>query len=78
MPLILTFFCILGGSKPLPEFRTDLYRTLLRRMLDGYWHDIAHPSDQQPLDRVACLRTLSNWAWSDALDRVDPVSGIGT
>jgi hypothetical protein len=78
VPLILTFFCILGGSKPLPEFRTDLYRTLLRRMLDGYWHDIAHPSDQQPLDRDACLRTLRDWAWSDARDRVDPVSGVGT
>jgi hypothetical protein len=78
VPLILTFFCILGGSEPLPEFRTDLYRSLLRRMLDGYWHDIAHPRDQQPLDRDACLRTLGDWAWSDAQDQVDRFSGIGT
>jgi hypothetical protein len=78
VPLILTFCCILGGTEPLPEFRSDLYRKLFRCMLDGYWHDIAHPRDQPPLDREACLRTLGDWAWADAQDRVDPVSGVGT
>ena len=74
MPLILAFFCILGGSQPLPEFRSDLYGKVLSRMLDGYWHNIAHPPGQPPLDKEACLRTLRDWAWSGALAQP---SGIG-
>ena len=37
VPLILAFYCIVGGGEPLPEFRRDLYTRVLNRMLTGRW-----------------------------------------
>ena len=33
VPLILAFYCILGGQQPLPEFRHELYKQVINRML---------------------------------------------
>ena len=60
VPLILAFYCIVGGSEPLPDFRRDLYTRVLNRMLTGRWRD---DDDRQP-DADACLQTLRAWAWS--------------
>ena len=72
VPLILAFYCIVGGGEPLPEFRRDLYTRVIRRMLTGRWRG---SDDRQP-DVEACLRTLRVWAWSGASSH--PVSGVGT
>ena len=37
VPLILAFYCIVGGDEPLPDFRRDLYTRVLKRMLTGRW-----------------------------------------
>ena len=63
VPLILAFYCIVGGDGPLPEFRRDLYARVLRRMLTGRWRDGA---DRDP-DVAACLQILRDWAWSGAV-----------
>ena len=72
MPLILAFYCIVGGGEPLPEFRRDLYTKVLNRMLTGRWRG---SGDRQP-DVGTCLQTLRAWAWSGATSH--PVSGVGT
>jgi hypothetical protein len=72
VPLILAFYCIVGGGQPLPEFTRDLYAKVLRRVLTSRWRG---SGDASP-DIDACLRTLRAWAWSAASS--DPVSGIGT
>lgn len=72
VPLILAFYCIVGGSTPLPEFRHDLHTKILKRMLTGRWRG---SRDRQP-DVDACLQALRTWAWSGATSH--PVSGIGT
>ena len=72
VPLILAFYCIVGGSEPLPDFRRDLYTRVLKRMLTGRWRG---SDDPQP-DVDACLQTLRAWAWSGATSH--PVSGVGT
>ena len=71
VPLILAFYCIVGGSEPLPEFQRDLIPKVLKRMLTGRWRD---DHDRQP-DTDACIETLGAWAWSGAIDH--PVSGVG-
>ena len=71
VPLILAFYCIVGGNQLLPDFRRDLYPRVLRRMLTGRWRG----TGTQP-DVETCLRTLRTWAWSGATS--DPVSGVGT
>ena len=71
VPLILAFYCVVGGDQPLPDFRRDLYLRVLRRMLTGRWRG----SGTQP-DVETCLRMLRAWAWSGASS--DPVSGVGT
>ena len=73
MPLILAFYCIVGGTGPLPDFRRDLYTKVLNRMLTGRWRD---DDDRQP-DADACLQTLRAWAWAGAASN-HPVSGVGT
>ena len=73
MPLILAFYCIVGGTGPLPEFRRDLYTKVLNRMLTGRWRD---DDDRQP-DAGTCLQTLRAWAWDGAASN-HPVSGVGT
>ena len=73
VPLILTFFCILGGDQPLPGRRADLYAKVIRRMLTGRWRRSGdHDPDPDP---DACLETLRGWAWSTADS--NPVSGVG-
>ena len=52
VPLILAFYCIVGGTGPLPDFRRDLYTKVLNRMLTGRWRD---DDDRQP-DADACLQ----------------------
>jgi hypothetical protein len=72
VPLILAFYCIVGGTEPLPEFRRDLYTKVLNRMLTGRWRD---DDDRQP-DAGTCRQTLRAWAWDGATSH--PVSGVGT
>jgi hypothetical protein len=72
VPLILAFYCILGGDQPLPDSRHDLYSRVLRRMLTGRWRG----SEVSEPDADICLKTLRDWAWSGAAS--DPVSGMGT
>ena len=74
VPLILAFYCIVGGTGPLPEFRRDLYTKVLNRMLTGRWRD---DDDRQPEDADTCLQTLRAWAWDGAASN-HPVSGVGT
>jgi hypothetical protein len=73
VPLILAFYCIIGGAGSLPGFRHDLYTKVLNRVLTGRWRG---DDDRQP-DADACLQTLRAWAWIGAADN-HPVSGIGT
>ena len=70
VPLILAFYCIVGGDEPLPQFRRDLTAKVLNRMLTGRWRG----SDDHHPDVDACLRTLRAWAWSGAASY--PVSGL--
>ncbi len=72
VPLILAFYCIVGGTGPLPDFRRDLYTKVLNRMLTGRWRD---DDDRRP-DADTCLHTLRAWAWDGATS--NPVSGVGT
>ena len=72
VPLMLAFYCIVGGTGPLPEFRRDLYTKVLNRMLTGRWRG---DEDRQP-DAGTCLQTLRAWAWAGAASH--PVSGVGT
>ena len=72
VPLMLAFYCIVGGTGPLPDFRRDLYTKVLNRMLTGRWRD---DDDRQP-DAGTCLQTLRAWAWDGATSH--PVSGVGT
>ena len=72
VPLILTFYCLIGADEPLPSHRSDLYPKVIRRMLTGRWRD----RRDDDVDVDACLGTLHGWAWSGATS--DPASGIGT
>ena len=72
VPLILAFYCIVGGREPLPEFRRDLYGRVLNRLLTGRWRG---DEDCQP-DVGACLQRLRDWAWPEK-QASHPVSGIG-
>ncbi len=81
VPLILAFYCIVGGNDPLPEFGRDLYSKVLNRMLGSGWRigddssGRRNDEDSEP-DADSCLRTLRAWAWSGATS--DIVSGVGT
>ena len=71
VPLILAFYCIIGGGEPLPDFRCDLYARVLKRILSGR----GRGGDDCRPDAQARLRTLRAWAWSGATS--DPLSGVG-
>jgi hypothetical protein len=71
VPLILAFYCIIGGRQPLPSRRTKLYADVIEHMLIGPWRGRAH---QFP-DSEECLEILRDWAWSAAKN--NPVSGVG-
>ncbi len=72
VPLILAFYCIVGDSGALPEFRRDLYAKVLRRVLTGRWRG---DHDRLP-DAGTCLSTLRTWAWQGVASK-HPVSGVG-
>lgn len=72
VPLILAFYCILGGDQSLPQFRRDLYAKVVNRMLTGRWRG---DEDGRP-DPGTCTLKLRSWAWSGATWH--PVSQIGT
>ena len=76
VPLILAFYCIIGGDKPLPDRQNDVYPLVIRRMLTGRWRG-GHVGNSQKPDLKACLRQLQAWAWSGAASN-HPVSGMGT
>jgi hypothetical protein len=71
VPLILAFYCIVGGGQPLPGSRVALYPKVIRRMLTGLWRG---SGDRDP-DPEACLEILRGWAWSAAAS--NPISGVG-
>jgi hypothetical protein len=76
VPLILAFYCIIGGGQPLPGSRTKVYAAVIQRMLTSRWRGRARLNDRDPHpDTKACLETLRNWAWSAAAPH--PVSGVG-
>jgi hypothetical protein len=70
VPLILAFYCIVGGDRPLPGRRADLYAKVIRRVLTGRWRGTSRDPDPD-----ACLETLRDWAWYAAAS--NPVSGVG-
>jgi hypothetical protein len=71
VPLILAFYCVIGGETRLPDFRRDLYERVLKRILTGLWHS----SDDCQIDEDACLQVLIGWAWTGAAS--DPISAVG-
>ena len=73
VPLLLTFYCILGGNQPLPDRRAELYAQVIRRMLTGRWRGSSNWDPEW--DPAACMDTLRGWAWSAAAS--DPLSGLG-
>jgi hypothetical protein len=72
VPLVLAFYCIVGGREPLPDFRRDLFTKVLNRVLTGRWRG---NEDRRP-DASVCLQALRGWAWLGA-QASHPVSGIG-
>jgi hypothetical protein len=72
VPLILAFYCILGGDQEIPERRADLYRLVIDLLLTGRWRD---REDDQDYDHDECRRLLREWAWSAARD--EECSGVG-
>jgi hypothetical protein len=71
VPLILSFYCIVGGGQPLPSRRAELYAKVIRRMLTGKWRG-SRDGDSDP---DACVETLRDWAWSSAAS--DVISSLG-
>lgn len=45
VPLILAFYCIIGGGGPLPGRRTEVYAKVIERMLTSRWRGRAHSRD---------------------------------
>ena len=74
VPLILAFYCILGGDQQLPYFRRDLYAKVISCMLTGRWRGSRLGSDCTPHVRD-CLDWLRAWAFTGAT--CHPVSDIG-
>lgn len=72
VPLILAFYCLIGGNEPLPDARHDLYGRVLKRMITGRWRG---SDDSQP-DLDACLEALRGWAWAGATNH--SISEVGT
>jgi hypothetical protein len=70
VPLLLAFYCIIGGDQALPETRRELYARVLSRLLTGRWRR----GGDSP-DPVACTEVLRSWAWAGAIS--DPLSEVG-
>jgi lysophospholipid acyltransferase (LPLAT)-like uncharacterized protein len=73
VPLVLAFYCIVGGREPLPDFRRDLYDRVLNRLLTGRWRG---DEDRHP-DVGTCMQMLRAWAWPGP-EAFHPLSGVGT
>ena len=74
VPLILAFYCIIGGDQLLPEFRRELYTKVLNRLFTGIWRGSdAHPPEP---DVRTCLELLRSWSLSGTT--YDRLSGVGT
>jgi hypothetical protein len=73
VPLLLSFYCIIGGDQSLPVRRAELYRRVINRMLTGQWRGSGYRDPEW--DPETCQETLRDWAWSAAASH--PVSGIG-
>jgi hypothetical protein len=73
VPLVLAFYCIVGGREPLPDFRRDLYDRVLSRLLTGRWRG----DEERHPDVGTCIQMLRAWAWPGA-EAFHPVSGVGT
>jgi hypothetical protein len=71
VPLILAFYCILGGQQ-LPESRHELYSQVINRMLHAPWRS----GGGHPPDLNKCRAVLRTWAWKGA-QKNHPVSGVG-
>ena len=71
VPLILAFYCIVGGDQLLPARQVLLYDKVLHRMLTSTWRG----NSNHDLDLDECLATLCDWAWSAAVS--NPVSELG-
>ena len=71
VPLILAFYCILGGQQ-LPESRHELYSQVINRMLHAPWR----PGGGHPPDLDKCRAVLRTWAWKGA-QKNHRVSGVG-
>jgi len=71
VPLLLAFYCIIGGDQPLPARQAELYKRVVKRMLTGRWRG----SGIRDPDPDACLETLRDWAISAADS--NPLSGVG-
>jgi lipopolysaccharide biosynthesis regulator YciM len=71
VPLILAFYCILGGQQ-LPDSRRGLYQQVINRMLHAPWRT----GSGAPPDLDACRAVLRAWAWAGAAQN-HPVSGVG-
>jgi NACHT domain len=74
IPLVLAFYCIIGGQVPLPARTPELYDKVVSRMLTGRWRGSSQPPPEG-VKREACLAILRSWAWQAAKN--DPVSGVG-
>jgi hypothetical protein len=71
VPLILAFYCILGGQQALPEFTHDLYRRVINQMLRAVWRSAGVPLQ----NAKNCREALRTWAWKGAT-RNHSVSGV--
>jgi len=71
VPLILAFYCILGGQQ-LPESRHELYGQVINRMLHAPWR----PGAGHPPDLDKCRAVLRTWAWKGA-QKNHRISGVG-
>ena len=60
VPLILAFYCVLGGDHEIPERRADLYPLVIDRLLTGRWRG---RHDHQDFNQKTCRRLLRKWAW---------------
>ncbi|PIE27638.1 MAG: hypothetical protein CSA58_03005 [Micrococcales bacterium] len=73
VPLLLTFYCWIAEAGPedavLPERHRDLYRAIVRRLVQGKWSN----APNRELDCVEeCETELARWAWSAVKGRVTP------
>lgn len=74
VPLILAFYCIVGGRQSLPGTRRELYTEVITRILTGRWRG-SHVNNHRQYHVGICLQTLRDWAWSGTFTQSR--SGVG-